>query len=252
MALVMMQPNPLSPLRTTVMRVNCDPIAFDGDASFSKELQFQDKAKSLQLLVEKKNDTPKYSSLSSSPSSRRRKRADAANEVDGDSSSSNSSQNDEQCSCEDPAKLKVSFATGKDLVSSTNYTLNLEEFTELELLEYWYSAEQFQHMRKDRKRLVRAFEKNGGSDEDDFRGLECKTKAGMAKRQFNIMDAMNAVLDEQERQDGLGCGSRHKDMPDPAEEIASLYRRYSFTCQLAAEQLGKEDAEWVKQNVEGL
>ena len=252
MALVMMQPNPLSPLRTTVLHVNCDPIEFDGDASFSKESQFQDKAKSLQLLVETKDTTPWYSSLSSSPSSRRRKRADADN-----SSSSSSSQNDEQQRAgEDPATLKVSFATGKDLVSSTNYTLNLEEFTELELLEYWYSAEQFQHMRKERKRLVRAFEKKKGVDvvvsEDDFRGLECKTKAGMAKRQFNIMDAMNAVLDEQERQDGLGCGSRHKDMPDPAEEIASLYRRYSFSCQLAAEQLGKEDAEWVKQNVESM
>ena len=254
---------PLSPLPTS------GAVHFDGDASFSKSEQF-DKLKNLTLLYGGGGvaPVPRYSSLSSSPSSRRRKRAE---EEQSESSSTCSSDSDidteqrEQAAIQPASSttttttttgaLKVSFATGKAIVSSTNYTLRLDEFTKEELLAYWYSSEQFQSMRKERKRLVRAFENNKGVPpkeyaNDCFRGLEAKTKAGMAKRQFNIMDSMNAVLDEQDRHDDLGCSSHHRGTAfDPVVQIASLYRRYTQSCQVAAEKVGLEDEQWVNENV---
>lgn len=67
------------------------------------------------------------------------------------------------------------------------------------------------------------------------RGLEYRTPEGSQKRQANKWNAIEAVLDEQQRQ-------REEDMSND-ENISSVYKSVSFQCQQEALERGLADAE---------
>lgn len=66
-----------------------------------------------------------------------------------------------------------------------------------------------------------------------FRGLETKTRDGSRRKQFNVVDAVMAVLDEQGMQDEHGVS-------DP-ERISDVYVSCNSHCLEAAMQRGLSD-----------
>jgi hypothetical protein len=66
-----------------------------------------------------------------------------------------------------------------------------------------------------------------------FRGLEYRTREGELERRRNKWNALNAVLDEQDRQRSLGiCNDKL---------LRQIYQTESKMCQQQAIQLGKTD-----------
>lgn len=91
--------------------------------------------------------------------------------------------------------------------------------------------------------IVRKLAKHLPLDKDDEpRGLEHKTPRGSKEREENRYNAMDAVLDEQERQ--WESNSRVD-----TEYLAQIYRQNSAHCQMKAYLIAKKDAEWVQENV---
>jgi len=77
------------------------------------------------------------------------------------------------------------------------------------------------------------------NNEQTTRGLEYRTRQGAIRRQHNKLEAINAVLDEQDRQYNVG------DFND--ELLAAVYRNSSAHCQVAAYDLGLEDEAFVNE-----
>jgi hypothetical protein len=87
----------------------------------------------------------------------------------------------------------------------------------------WYNREEYDII-KARNSLIVKMMKTGSfreSDEHTFRGLEHKLKDGFKQRRSNKFAALNAVLEEQDRQ-----MSRNQSSPTV---IADAYRRVSLT-----------------------
>ncbi|KAL3914407.1 MAG: hypothetical protein SGILL_006114 [Bacillariaceae sp.] len=78
---------------------------------------------------------------------------------------------------------------------------------------------------------------------EDPRGLEHKVPRGNKARMRNRYQAMDAVLDEQDRQ-------WENERKDP-EYIAQIYRQSSAHCQMNAYLIAKKDAEFVDEQVRG-
>jgi hypothetical protein len=103
----------------------------------------------------------------------------------------------------------------------------------------WYTKEEYEII-KARNRVLVKMKKSGKfeeSDEHSFRGLEHKLKDGNEKRKSFKFDALNAVLEEQDRQYNRGL----KD----AEDIARRYRETASAAQETAIIAALKDAEAV-------
>jgi hypothetical protein len=113
-----------------------------------------------------------------------------------------------------------------------------EDFTNI-----WYNKDDFKEMKKQYIPIVKKLAKKIPLEEgEEGRGLEHKTPRGGKSRQKNRYQAMDAVLDEQERQWEL----KRKD----ADYIAQIYRQSSAHCQMNAYLSAKKDAEWLEQERE--
>jgi hypothetical protein len=119
---------------------------------------------------------------------------------------------------------------------------NVYEFDRLDEAsheEIWYSKEEYDIIKARNKLLVKMkkcgkFEEN---DEHSFRGLEHKLKTGSDKRRTFKFDALNAVLDEQDRQYARGLRD--------AENIALRYQERACEAQETAITVALQDAEAV-------
>lgn len=103
----------------------------------------------------------------------------------------------------------------------------------------WYTKEEYEII-KARNRVLVKMKRSGKfeeSDEHSFRGLEHKLKDGNEQRKTYKFDALNAVLEEQDRQYNRGL----KD----AEDIARRYRETARSAQETAIVLALKDAEAV-------
>ena len=103
----------------------------------------------------------------------------------------------------------------------------------------WYSKEEYEII-KARNRVLVKMKRSGKfeeSDEHSFRGLEHKLKDGNEQRKAYKFDALNAVLEEQDRQYNRGL----KD----AEDIARRYRETASAAQETAIITALKDAEAV-------
>jgi hypothetical protein len=101
----------------------------------------------------------------------------------------------------------------------------------------WYNREEYDII-KARNSLIVKMMKTGSfreSDEHTFRGLEHKLKDGFKQRRSNKFAALNAVLEEQDRQ-----MSRNQSSPTV---IADAYRRVSLNARETAFAIGLRDTE---------
>ena len=114
---------------------------------------------------------------------------------------------------------------------------NIERLDEGTRTLCWYSRDEYDII-KARNSLIVKMMKTGHfreSDEHSFRGLEHKLKEGFKQRRANKFNALNAVLEEQDRQMAIG-------VVEP-EAIAQKYRRVSLNAAETAFVIGVRDAE---------
>lgn len=98
----------------------------------------------------------------------------------------------------------------------------------------WYTEEETRDIESSYNIALQKMENGEKVKDDSIRGLKCHTKEGSWKLFKNTRDALNLVLDEQERQQR----SRTCDM----EEIAKLYRASSLKSMKQAQKRGLKDA----------
>lgn len=127
----------------------------------------------------------------------------------------------------------VDFAGGERLHKVVEY----EGVDEEERGEVWYQREEYDII-KSRNSLIVKMMKAGSfeeSEEHTFRGLEHKLKEGFKIRRNNKFNALNAVLEEQDRQYDRGQVDQ--------EVIAKAYRRVSLNAKESAFVLATCDAQ---------
>jgi hypothetical protein len=80
---------------------------------------------------------------------------------------------------------------------------SLEEYTAEEKSSCWFNRREFEEMKRDRRATVKVME-SGDRTVDDarhyFRGLEYKTRRGLQRKQWNIVESSTVVFDEQMHQ----------------------------------------------------
>lgn len=134
----------------------------------------------------------------------------------------------------------VSFASD---VQDVGTVPSRSEFTEKEFGDTWYTKYDLKTMKSDFIVTIKKMAKNLPlADDEEARGLEHKTPHGSRSRTDNRYQAMDAILDEQERQWDQG-------RKDP-EYLAKLYRQSSAHCQMTAYLIAEKDADYVKQLLE--
>jgi hypothetical protein len=105
----------------------------------------------------------------------------------------------------------------------------------------WYERADYEAMKQSFIPLVRSMMKGEAVEENNeqsIRGLEYRTRKGAIRRQHNKLEAISAVLDEQDRQYNAG-------MMD-IELVREVYRNCAAHCQDEAYMLGLKDEITVK------
>jgi hypothetical protein len=129
-----------------------------------------------------------------------------------------------------PRRHSVNFVTESKVIEFDKADEKVKQ-------DIWYSRDEYEIIRA-RNSLIVKMMKTGSFEENDehsFRGLEHKLKEGCKQRLANKYKALNAVLEEQDRQYGRG---RVDD-----EYIAKKYRSAAMSAREFAFYLGLKDAE---------
>lgn len=108
-----------------------------------------------------------------------------------------------------------------------------------EIADVWYNKQECQNMKRSMALTVKMISAGlfqGDDDEHCARGLEYRTRAGATKRRANKVNALDAVLDEQDRQRARGMA------PDD-EAIRQCFLDENLHCRLAALEKGIADQE---------
>jgi hypothetical protein len=126
-------------------------------------------------------------------------------------------------------------------------TLHIENYTEREVRNTWYSAEDISRIKLEIRCTVSSYRRGRldsleHSSRYSLRGIEgFYNKTAAKARQLNKLIGLKSVLDEQESQDSVGV----RDL----EEISTKYQNdISQRCQRAAQIVGKQD-EMVSQRI---
>lgn len=122
----------------------------------------------------------------------------------------------------------VSFSTSMEKIHPA---LHRTDYTEEERAATWYNMLELKSIKIERRQIVRQME--NGEMVDCSRGLESKTRQGCRMRQRAIIQAIGAVLDEQEEQI-IRCSS------DP-EALAQVYSMYTQDSQKLAVERALQD-----------
>jgi hypothetical protein len=134
-------------------------------------------------------------------------------------------------------RKRISFA---DKAEEVGEVPSRSELSEHEFRNLWYTKEDFKSFKTTFLPTLKKMTKNLPLSEDEEpRGLERSTPRGSRSRTDNRYQAMDAVLDEQERQ-------WEQDRKDPLY-LAKLYRQSSAHCQMNAYVVAQKDAEYVEQ-----
>jgi hypothetical protein len=113
---------------------------------------------------------------------------------------------------------------------------HIDDISEKIIHDVWFSKRDFEEMKKSFSQTLRAmsqYESDLDNEEHCFRGLEYRTREGELERRRNKWNALNAVLDEQDRQKSLGIGND--------KLLCQIYKTESNMCQQQALLLGKKD-----------
>mmetsp|Transcript_17355 Transcript_17355/g.24389 ORF Transcript_17355/g.24389 Transcript_17355/m.24389 type:complete len:265 (+) Transcript_17355:130-924(+) len=114
---------------------------------------------------------------------------------------------------------------------------HLNDMTSTEMANTWYCYEEYQDIRSSYHDIVRrmmSYNPNIDNEVESTRGLEHKTKIGSRKRRANKIGAIDAVLQEQDRQ--ILSGTRS------TLAIASVYIREAQSAKADAHAKGVADA----------
>ena len=136
-----------------------------------------------------------------------------------------------------PRRPKITF----NVRVAVKQTIHRNDFTEEEKRRVWYKKADFSKMKQSfthTVQLVGAGRYPGDNDEMTSRGLEYRHREGAMRRKTNKLNALYAVLDEQERQWREGY--------DSDEELRNAYLYHSVQCCHAAHILGQQDYEECK------
>lgn len=149
---------------------------------------------------------------------------------DDGSSTASFSVKDSKIESDPASRTKVGFV-------ESHITVSFEKVEEETKHEIWYTAEEYDII-KARNSLIVKMMKTGNfeeSQEHSFRGLEHKLKAGYKQRRANKFNALNAVLEEQDRQYARGIVD--------ADKIGSIYRQVAQNARESAFFMGLKDSE---------
>ena len=103
----------------------------------------------------------------------------------------------------------------------------------------WYEKADYEKIKMAMIPLIRKMMKKEHvieSDKETIRGLEYRTRQGAIRRQHNKLEAITAVLDEQDRQFDT-IGRVDEDL------LSSVYRQFSSHCQEEAHALALGDVQ---------
>lgn len=113
---------------------------------------------------------------------------------------------------------------------------HINDMTDDEVLWSWYEKHEYDQLKQDMIPIVKRMMKGDKIEETDdmtIRGLEYRTRKGAIKRQHNKVEAITAVLDEQDRQ-------MDKNTNDP-ELLRQAYLEISIPCHRDAHDLALAD-----------
>lgn len=115
-------------------------------------------------------------------------------------------------------------------------TLHIADYEPDEVIATWYQKDEMAQMKADMVDTVRSMlrgELENDSEEQCMRGLESRTRIGANKRQENKLRALEAVLDEQDREFEAGIIDERT--------ISLVYQRVSLRCRNEAHERGLRD-----------
>lgn len=140
----------------------------------------------------------------------------------------------EECSSSHSSerKRRVRFAKSKEV----HPIVHIKDMPKEDVRNTWYDRNDFEAMKQSFIPIIRSMMKGETveeSNEQTVRGLEFRTRKGAIHRQHNKLEAITAVLDEQDRQYNEGV------LND--ELLSETYRACASHCQDAAYMLGLQD-----------
>jgi hypothetical protein len=123
---------------------------------------------------------------------------------------------------------------------------HIDDMTSEEVKAIWYEKADYEKIKMAMIPLIRKMMKRESiaeTDKETIRGLEYRTRQGAIRRQHNKLEAITAVLDEQDRQlDCEGCIDE--------ELLAEVYQRFSAHCQEEAHALALGDVRPAREHSE--
>jgi hypothetical protein len=129
------------------------------------------------------------------------------------------------------------------LASNEIYNVpHIDDMTEEEVKAIWYEKADYEKIKMGMIPLIRKMmrkEEIEETDKETVRGLEYRTRQGAIRRQHNKLEAITAVLDEQDRQ--LDCDGFIN-----GELLSEVYRQFNSHCQEEAHVLALNDVEPAK------
>jgi hypothetical protein len=128
----------------------------------------------------------------------------------------------------------------KDTVSVRPIT-HVKDLSEEMIRTIWYNKKDFEDMKKSfasTVRIMSQIDPNIDNEEHCSRGLEYRTRVGANARRENKWNALNAVLDEQDRQQEMGVSNE--------KLLCQLYVTDNCICRLKALKLGIQDEKIAK------
>lgn len=141
--------------------------------------------------------------------------------------------------CSPPKKRRIHF---NEAMNETRLIPHIDELAESEILAIWYEKTEYDVMKQSFIPTIRKMMKGDTieeTNEDTVRGLEFRTRPGAIRRQHNKLQALHAVLEEQERQKINGH------LND--DQLADVYRSCASHCAEAAYLLGLQDETFAKE-----
>jgi hypothetical protein len=141
--------------------------------------------------------------------------------------------------CSPSNKRRICF---KEEMNKTRLIPHLDELEESEIYAIWYEKQDYDVMKQSFIPTIRKMMKGDRieeTNEETVRGLEFRTRPGAIRRQHNKLQALHAVLDEQERQKMNGH------LND--DQLADVYRSCASHCAEAAYLLALQDETFAKE-----
>jgi hypothetical protein len=129
-------------------------------------------------------------------------------------------------------------------------TLHLDNLSEREVEESWYSKEEIHVLKNEIQETVRMIVANDnkrilGTNQYCSRGLKYRTPLFRQRRQINKWRAMEAVLSVQDKHQRMAKKNLH-DCEDYCETLAKVYPEMTAHCQEMARQLDLHDERYVQ------